>query len=170
MICKSLSAASIVLTFILSICYCFVYASEPEVQTRTESMNEPSPVKSSLSHPVTDPECTVIAPGEISQAHWSQAKKHELQEAYGLHVAKKLDLAAAKYKSLYVSFESFEIAYNYGVALAASGRLAESAETLQRSISINPRFKPAYKLLSLVQKSLKQDSEAKLNMDRYLQL
>lgn len=156
---------------ILTFCYESVYASDQKVKAKVGSMNEPSSTRVPATiTPVVDPECTVLAPGDIAQERWTVAQKQELEEANLLQAAKHPELALARYKNLNHSIESFEIAYNYGVTLAATGRLTEAEEALNKAVLLDPQFKVAYKLLSLVQQSLKKDREAKLNMDRYLQL
>lgn len=119
----------------------------------------PGKVNRELKLAVTDPACKIIVPEAINQSKWSKADKSLLKDAHRAWTHNMPEIAASKYKYLVYSHKSYEMSYNFGLSLAACGKLEHAKDALQRAVELNPRFKPAQKMLSLMKKKARKAAE-----------
>lgn len=119
----------------------------------------PGKVNHELKLRVTDPACRIIAPEAINQTKWSKQDRELLKNAHRAWTHNMPEIAASKYKYLANDHKSFEMSYNFGLSLAACGKLEKAEDALKRAIEYNPKNKAAQKMLSLVKKKAKIDAE-----------
>ncbi len=117
-----------------------------------------------------DPECRPFSPVSMDWKGFSEAQKHEFEDAFKLAAEFHYDLAIKKYEILSVQIKKSEIFYNLALAQCADGDLLLAESSLKQAAKLNPLIRETFKVLSKIEKALGNTAEAQYNMNRYNEL
>jgi len=97
------------------------------------------------------------------------ARQH-FEKAYQEHQSGRHEEAIVCYQKAIDAKNMYEAFFNMGLCMKHVGRLEEAELALARTANLNRLYRPAYKVLSEVQKALGKESEATVSWSQYSRL
>jgi tetratricopeptide (TPR) repeat protein len=122
--------------------------------------------------PTRDDDGAAIPPSALptlSSGSDLSARQH-FEKGYQEHLSGRHEEAIVCYQKAIDAKSMYEAFFNMGLCLKLVGRLTEAEAALARSASLNRLYRPAYKVLSEVQKALGKESEAQVSWSQYSRL